>query len=400
MTISKITYAALLTGIFSITQAQDGRVGINTQNPSSTLDIRGRSEVTDITGLQAPRLTRAQLTAKGDTLYGSEQQGAIIFITDISGGNTLSQRANITGKGYYFFDGNLWQELTSGGWKTKGNAGTNSATDFIGTTDSADLVFKTGGNRSGLISTGSQNTSFGWMSLQSAGSLNTNITGNAAFGMGGLASLQTGTANTAIGTGSMYSSFYNASYNTALGSGTLAILNNGSYNTALGYQAGVSLNGGSYNTFIGYNTAPSNSTANNTINIANSIYGINAGIAPGETNSSIGINIVEPKSTLDINGSLSYNVGEISSSQTNVQQQDTYKRSVTIIGNSTITLPNPVSCTGRIYNIVYGSGSVNITNTLIDAGISVTGYSLNSNPGSKRVTVQAQGTSWIIIASS
>lgn len=400
MKISKITCAALLTGMFSITQAQQGRVGINTQNPTSTLDVRGRAEATDVTGFQAPRLTRAELTAKGDNLYGAAQQGCIVFITDISGGDISSQRINIRNKGYYFFDGTLWQELTAGGWKTKGNLGTNSDTDFIGTVDAADLIFKTGGNRAGIISNISQNTSFGSNTLQSAGSSNTSVTANSSFGMAALANLGSGLANTAIGTGAMFSSFSNASYNTAIGNASLSILNNGSYNTAVGYQSGNGLNGGSYNTFIGYNTGNLSAASNNTINIANSIYGINAGTVVGATSSSIGINTVDPKSTLDIYGSLSYGIGQISSSQTSTQQEDTYKRSVTIIGSSNITLPNPSTCTGRIYNIIYGSGTVNITNTLIDAGSSVNGYTLNSNPGSKRVTVQAQGTTWIIIASS
>lgn len=400
MKISKITCAALLTGMFSITQAQQGRVGINTQNPTSTLDVRGRAEATDITGFQAPRLTRAELTAKGGNLYGPAQEGCIVFITDVSGGDASSQRINIKDKGYYFFDGNLWQELTAGGWKTKGNSGTNPATDYIGTVESTDLIFKTGGTRSGIISTVSQNTSFGAMTLQSSGSANTAVTANSSFGMGTLANLQSGVSNTAIGTGTMFSSFFNASYNTAVGGASLAILNNGSYNTGLGYQAGNGLNGGSYNTFIGYNTGNLSAASNNTINIANSIYGINAGTVVGANNSSIGINVVDPKSTLDINGSLSYTVGQISSSQTSTQQEDTYRKSVTIIGSSNITLPNPTTCAGRIYNIVYGSGTVNITNTLIDAGSAVSGYTLNSSPGSKRLTVQAQGTTWIIIASS
>lgn len=400
MKISKITFAALFIGICPITQAQQGRVGINTQNPLSTLDVRGRSEVNDITGLLAPRLTRAELTAKGDNLYGAAQQGCIVFITDVSGGDILSQRINIRGKGYYFFDGAIWQELTAGGWKTSGNLGTNPDTDFIGTKDAADLIFKTGGNRAGIISNSSQNTSFGSGTLQSAAGSNTNVIGNSSFGMAALANLGSGLANTAIGAGAMFSSFSNASYNTAIGNASLSILNNGDYNTALGYQAGNGLNGGSYNTFIGYNTGNLSAASNNTINIANSIYGINAGTVVGATGSSIGINTVSPKSTLDIYGSLSYSVGQISPSQSSTQQEDTYKKSVTIIGSSTITLPNPTTCTGRIYNIVYGSGTVNITNSLIDAGTPVNGYSLNTNPGSKRVSVQAQGDKWIIIASS
>ena len=103
----------LIFGICS-TYAQ---VGINTTDPKSTLDVTGKKDSdgnllpTDITGLQAPRLTREELTAKGDELYGSDQKGAIIYITDISGGNVTSQRKAIDAIGYYFFDGQFWQKF-------------------------------------------------------------------------------------------------------------------------------------------------------------------------------------------------------------------------------------------------------------------------------------------------
>lgn len=36
-----------------------------------------------------------------------------------------------------------WQLAAGGGWGLTGNAGTNPLTQFIGTTDNVDLVFKT-----------------------------------------------------------------------------------------------------------------------------------------------------------------------------------------------------------------------------------------------------------------
>ena len=67
----------------------------------------------DITGLQAPRLTRAELTNKGNALYGTDQRGAIVYITDVSGGDNVSQRVNITSVGYYYFDGTVWNRIAS-----------------------------------------------------------------------------------------------------------------------------------------------------------------------------------------------------------------------------------------------------------------------------------------------
>ncbi|WP_300492160.1 hypothetical protein [Flavobacterium sp.] len=105
------------------------QVGINTESPMATLDITGKKGVTDIDGVLAPRLTRAELTAKGNGLYGADQNGLIIFITDVTGGDILSQRTNIDESGYYYFDGlsNVWKKVNATPWKA------------IGTTIQADL---------------------------------------------------------------------------------------------------------------------------------------------------------------------------------------------------------------------------------------------------------------------
>ncbi|MEG0926815.1 hypothetical protein [Chryseobacterium sp.] len=95
------------TGFF----AQTAGVGIDTTTPKSTLDVNGKLGTTDIDGLQAPRLTRAQLSDKGDTLYGTDQKGALVYITDISAGNNTGPRLNIDSVGYYYFDGTEWKKL-------------------------------------------------------------------------------------------------------------------------------------------------------------------------------------------------------------------------------------------------------------------------------------------------
>ncbi len=101
---------ALLTASSDIF-AQTTGVGVNTTTPNSTLDVNGKLGVADIDGLQAPRLTRTQLSAKGDSLYGADQKGALIYITDISTGNNTGPRTNIDSIGYYYFDGTVWQKL-------------------------------------------------------------------------------------------------------------------------------------------------------------------------------------------------------------------------------------------------------------------------------------------------
>ncbi|HCA06460.1 hypothetical protein [Chryseobacterium sp.] len=86
-------------------------------------------------GLQAPRLTRLELSSLTAT-YGTNQNGALIYVTDIVGGNATGQRINVTSPGYYYFDSvaNVWQKFVAGNipatttepWKV-GNS-TNDAT--------------------------------------------------------------------------------------------------------------------------------------------------------------------------------------------------------------------------------------------------------------------------------
>ncbi|PWW20389.1 hypothetical protein [Chryseobacterium sp. AG844] len=94
------------------------QVGINTASPKTTLDVSATRDTSGLItnnsqtfGLQAPRLTRAELTANTAT-YGINQTGALIYITDVTGGDATGQRINVTAMGYYYFDGTVWQRLT------------------------------------------------------------------------------------------------------------------------------------------------------------------------------------------------------------------------------------------------------------------------------------------------
>ena len=83
----KTIFLLVLTALSPSLYAQ---VGIHTTSPKSSLDVSGKTDtlgnllVSDAAGLQAPRLTRLQLTNKGDTLYGTDQTGALVYITDLS----------------------------------------------------------------------------------------------------------------------------------------------------------------------------------------------------------------------------------------------------------------------------------------------------------------------------
>lgn len=87
------------------------QVGINTQSPKAALDVAASVQTNHVAGMQAPRLSLTELSAKGNSLYGSSQVGVIIYITEVSGGGNTGQRVNITVPGYYYFDGTAWQKL-------------------------------------------------------------------------------------------------------------------------------------------------------------------------------------------------------------------------------------------------------------------------------------------------
>ena len=87
-------------------------VGANTA-PNATLDVVAtHTDGTTPEGVIAPRLTLAQLKA-ADGVYSAAQNGAIVFVTDVTGG-TSTKTANITAAGYYYYD------ATNAVWKGMG----------------------------------------------------------------------------------------------------------------------------------------------------------------------------------------------------------------------------------------------------------------------------------------
>jgi len=148
----KLLFLALM-----LTTVAFSQVGIGITLPQATLDVVGKAADAAVAdGFIAPRMTRAELTAK-DAAYTAAQNGAIIYVTDVTGGDVSNSRAKVTQIGYYYFDGTNWQ-LSSGSdsWLKTGNSDTTPATNFIGTTDAQDFVVKTDNTeRARVAATGS-----------------------------------------------------------------------------------------------------------------------------------------------------------------------------------------------------------------------------------------------------
>jgi hypothetical protein len=269
-----------------------GAAGIGTTKPdsSSLFEVKSTSK-----GILIPRMTSTQRNA-----IVRPATGLLIYQT-----NSTS--------GFYYFNGSAWTAVTqkSKGWLLTGNSGTNSSTNFIGTTDAQSLAFKVNNTFAGLLdyngstantsfgvqslvaSTGTWNTAFGWgtNSSNTSGSFNTSI------GRSALGNNTTGSSNTAMGHAALLGNI-NGGENTAIGWEALLDIQTGSNNTALGSRAGW-LGEGSSNTFIGQTSGfnISNGSANTFVgqasgyNISSGSNNVFIGQSAGYSNTTAGNNV-------------------------------------------------------------------------------------------------------------
>lgn len=108
MKVFKCIYLSLLICTGAIAQ----RVGVNTENPRATLDIRTFSTgSSSAEGFTIPKLTSEQLKGK-DNLYGDDQKGALVYITTVIPSFQRTQKMRfINEEGVYYYDSDeqLWK---------------------------------------------------------------------------------------------------------------------------------------------------------------------------------------------------------------------------------------------------------------------------------------------------
>lgn len=267
----KKTILSLIVLLGFESQAQ---VGINTTTPKAQLEIKSSNETTpaNTDGLLIPKINAFPVTNPT-----ADQQGMLVYLTTTVGSNV---------PGFYYWNNpsSTWISIgnnNNSGWNLTGNTGTNSNTNFIGTTDNQDLVIKqfniqSGrisetntflGRASGLLSTGFNNTFLG----ARAGRNNASGTQNVMIGLDSGSFGTSGTNNVFVGMSSGNSN--NADQNTFVGSFSGMQNSTGLNNSFFGTTSGLSNTSGGFNTFIGAFAGE-----NNTTGIRNTMLGSNANV--------------------------------------------------------------------------------------------------------------------------
>ena len=208
---------------------------------------------------------------------------------------------------------------TSGAWLLGGNAGTNPTSNFMGTTDNQDVIFKRNNVRAGFLAGNSTSWGVGALGSNNTGIYNTaigrsalgfNTTGyhNTATGYGALILNTIGYENTANGAFALYfnttgysntANGSNALYNNTIGyhntaNGTYALYNNteGNYNAATGANALYNNTEGNYNAATGVYALRLNTTG-----FYNTANGVSALLSNTTGNGNTGVGFVANVST-------------------------------------------------------------------------------------------------------
>lgn len=248
--------------------------------------------------------------------------------TDPTGGTnyTITNTSQLNTVPYsQFAENSLYASYSGDSWKKNGNV-VDLNTDFIGSTNDVDVVFKRNNIKAGAISK-NDNISFG---VGTFPNINSSASNNSAFGARALNSNISGFNNTAVGTNALLSN--NGDFNTAVGVGSSFAITDGDSNTSMGHFSLKTNSTGSFNTAIGkqsleiatgdQNTAIGwsslgnlttgggniaigklanvpTATANNQLSIGNVIYGTNMGTTATGT---IGIGVPVPTERLEVDG--------------------------------------------------------------------------------------------------
>ena len=315
-------------------------------NPPASPDASAMLDVKSTTkGLLIPRMTEAQRTA----------------IVNPATGLLVYQQNGSTG--FYYNSGTpaspVWQALNTmqTGWSTTGNAGTDTAINFLGTIDNHDLKFRVNNNRMGKLTT--QGSVF---LGQDAGNANTAFE-NTGIGRFSLSKTTTGNFNTSFGSMSMATNT-TGYYNTGLGRTTLYNNTIGAANTAVGNQVLYNNTTGNFNTGVGMNSLLANTTGEGNVGVGVNTLDSNR---TGYSNVAIGISAMKLST-------VAHNTIAIGDSALFNQAENSYG----IYFNTAVGSKALYTNTTGSQNTALGSSALNL-NVSGSANTAIGGFSLQSN---------------------
>lgn len=104
----------ILSIAFLATALANAQVGINQENPKATLDIRGKTNNTSnkVEGLLIPRVSKNKALLMGQNTTAPEES-TMVYVNDLSTTTSDPKVAEITEKGYYFWNGTKWVKTIS-----------------------------------------------------------------------------------------------------------------------------------------------------------------------------------------------------------------------------------------------------------------------------------------------
>lgn len=261
-------------------------VGIGQTAP----DIKSILHVTSTTkGVLLPRMNSAQRTTliANGSATDAVRDGMLVYDTNLK--NFLSWNAVAQQ-----WDTVLTKNNGSGlYWALLGNSGTNPATNFVGTIDSTDLVFRTNNRErfrikaNGLFYTGNQGPGASNIYMGGlAGQLTTTGSNNAGFGLQALQNNLTGTGNSALGSFALLNNT-SGSENTAVGIESLRGNTTGYGNTSVGERSGYNNTTAYGNTSIGRYAIYNNTIGLENVGIGDSVL-FGTSVDVGDFNVAVG----------------------------------------------------------------------------------------------------------------
>ena len=144
----KIKFAYLITVLISLCivhKSFSQNIGINgtggNAHASALLDVD--AVATPSLGILIPRIALQAINVASPVT--SPATSLLVYNTAVASSGT-----NAVSAGYYYWDGTQWVRfaynpsgISTSAWNLIGNAGTTAGTNFLGTTDAQDVVFKT-----------------------------------------------------------------------------------------------------------------------------------------------------------------------------------------------------------------------------------------------------------------